>query len=258
MPIFSILKNALFPLACRMCGRFFHVDSTGPGEHNGPVPKDLTVLFGDLMAEHLCPGCAQRFTAVESPICMRCGLVFKSRQGEDHLCGECLESEKPFGIARAAGIHDQSLMSIIHAYKYGGKVLLAEPLSKLLAAVYERHWRPASIDLVLPVPLHAARLRSRGFNQAYLLVRPWEKVVARDLLRRTRPTPPQTGLGRKSRLSNVRGAFAVDDRLSIKNKRILLVDDVYTTGATVIECARVLQKCGASKVDILTVARAVA
>ena len=195
--------------------------------------------------------------AAESPICMRCGLIFKSRQGEDHLCGECLQSEKPYGKARAAGVHDQALMSIMHAYKYGGKVQLAGPLSKLLTAVFERHWQPDAIDLVLPIPLHPTRLRERGFNQAYLLVRSWGDIVARDILQRKRPTSPQTGLGRKERLRNVRGAFAVKDPLAVKNRRILLVDDVYTTGATVKECARILKKCNAVQVDILTVGRAI-
>jgi ComF family protein len=245
-------------MRCRNCGHFFHpIEKSrhAPDEVSGP--GDLGVLFTVLMAQHLCPVCARQFMAAEPPICTCCGLIFKSRQGEDHLCGDCLESEKPYGMARAAGVHDQSLMSIIHAYKYDGKVALARPLSKLLTAVYERHWRPDSIDLVLPVPLHPARLRQRGFNQAYLLVRSWGDVVARDILQRTRRTSPQTGLGRKDRLKNVKGAFAVKDPALVKNRHVLLVDDVYTTGATVMECARILKKCDVAQVDILTAGRAV-
>jgi ComF family protein len=258
MQLKGILKNALFPLKCRMCGEFFH-----PNDDCSRVPNGASAggafgtLFGNLMTQHLCPVCARQFMAAESPICMRCGLIFKSRQGEDHLCGECLQSEKLYGKARAAGVHDQALMSIMHAYKYGGKVQLAGPLSKLLTAVFEHHWQPDTIDLVLPIPLHPTRFRERGFNQAYLLVRSWGDIVARDILQRKRPTSPQTGLGRKERLRNVRGAFAVRDPLFVKNKRILLVDDVYTTGATVKECARMLKKCNAAQVDILTVGRAI-
>jgi ComF family protein len=195
--------------------------------------------------------------AADAPICTRCGLIFKSRQGENHLCGECLASEKPYGMARAAGVYDQALMAIVHAYKYDGRVRLAGPLSELLTAVYARHWQPGTIDLVLPVPLHPARLRERGFNQAYLLVRSWGDVVARDMLQRTRRTPPQTGLGRNGRLSNVKGAFAVKDPAAVENRHILLVDDVYTTGATVMACARILKQCHAAQVDVLTVGRAV-
>jgi ComF family protein len=159
-------------------------------------------------------------------------------------------------MARAAGLHDQSLMALIHAYKFGGKMQLADPLSKLLTAVYERYWPADAIDLVLPVPLHPARFRKRGFNQAWLLVRPWGEVAVRDLLQRTRRTPAQTGLGRTERLKNVRGTFAVTDPGIVENRHILLVDDVYTTGATVQECARILKKAGARAVDVLTLTRA--
>ena len=110
----------------------------------------------------------------------------------------------------------------------------------------------------MPVPLHRKRLVQRGFNQAYLLVRTWGKAVNRSMLRRTRPTSFQTGLKRKERFANVRGAFAVNDPAAVRGKRVLLVDDVYTTGATVMECTRTLLKNGASSVDILTIARAVA
>ena len=196
--------------------------------------------------------------AAESPLCTCCGLIFKGREGKDHLCGDCLASERPFGMARAAGVYDQSLMAVIHAYKYDGRVILAEPLSKLLTAVYARHWQRRTVDIVLPVPLHPARLRKRGFNQAWLLVKSWGDFVVRDLLQRTRRTPSQTGLERRERLRNVKGAFSIKDPASVENKHVLLVDDVYTTGATVQACARILNKCGAAQVDVLTVGRAVA
>ena len=259
MQLTDIFKNALFPMRCMVCAGCFHPDeSIRQTPLSASESVDLGDLFGCLMAHHLCQACARQFVAADSPICTRCGLIFKSRQGEDHLCGDCLASEKPFGMARAAGVCDQSLMSVIHAYKYDGKVQLAGPLSKLLTAVYERHWQPGAIDLVLPVPLHPARLRKRGFNQAWLLVKSWAAFAVRDLLQRTRRTPSQTCLGRKERLKNVRGAFTVKDPAIVENRHVLLVDDVYTTGATVQECARILKKCGAAQVDILTVGRAVA
>lgn len=258
MQLRNIIKDALFPVSCRVCGHFFHpLENSRRPAGSASVPEALAARFSRLMAHHLCPACAGQFTAAESPICTSCGIIFKSRQGDDHLCGDCITSEKPYRMARAAGVHDQSLMSIMHAYKYGGKVRLAEPLSKLLTAVYERHWRPAAVDLVLPIPLHPARFRKRGFNQAYLLVRSWGGVVRRDILERTRQTPPQTGLGRKERLKNVKGAFAVKSAAAVRDKHVLLVDDVYTTGATVKECARILKKSGAAQVDILTIGRAV-
>ena len=258
MQLRNIFKNALFPVRCIGCDHFYH-----PGEDRRRAvgspsgPGGLAAHFSRLLAHHLCPACAGQFTAAESPLCTSCGMIFKSRQGDDHLCGDCIESEPPYRMARAAGVHDQSLMSIMHAYKYDGKAQLAGPLSELLRAVYERHWRPAAVDLVLPVPLHPARFRKRGFNQAYLLVRSWGGAVRKDILERTRRTFPQTGLGRKERLKNVKGAFAVNSAAAVKDAHILLVDDVYTTGATVKECARILIKSGAAQVDILTIGRAV-
>ena len=257
--VWNVLKNAVFPLSCVVCAQFLDAVETNrqtPG--NASDPLDLGELFSTVMAQHLCPTCARQFVAAETPICSRCGLIFKSREGEDRLCGDCLASDKPYGMARAAGVHDQSLMAVIHAYKYNGKVQLAGPLSKLLTAVHARHWQPGAVDLVLPVPLHPARLRQRGFNQAWLLVGAWGDAAVRDLLQRTRKTPPQTGLGRSERLKNLKGAFAVKDPAAVKNRHVLLVDDVYTTGATVQECAVTLNRCGAAQVDVLTIGRAVA
>jgi len=253
----NIIKDALFPVSCSVCGQFFHPCENSWQAASVSLPEGLAACFSRLLAHYLCPACVGQFTAAESPICTSCGMIFKSRQDDDHLCGDCITSEKPYRMARAAGVHDQSLMSIMHAYKYDGKVQLAEPLSKLMTAVYVRHWRPADIDLVLPIPLHPARFRKRGFNQAYLLARSWGDVVKRDILERTRRTSPQTGLGRKERLKNVKGAFAVKSAAAVKDKHVLLVDDVYTTGATVKECARILKKSGAVQVDILTIGRAV-
>jgi len=255
--IYNILKNALFPPVCKACGRFFHVAIDGRDPAAAKAPAGLEALFRRLMAEHLCHGCLKRFEAAESPICVRCGLIFKSRQGGDHLCGECLGGEKPFGIARAAGVYDQALMAVIHAFKYKGRIQLGPPLADLLAALYKRHWRERTIDLVIPVPLHPSRYRARGFNQAYLLTRSWGDPVDQGVLVRRRKTASQTGLGRRKRLTNIRGAFSVKSPAKVKNRRILLVDDVYTTGSTVNECARTLLKGGAREVDILTLARAV-
>ena len=255
----NLFINALFPPSCIACGRFFHpAEGTSGSPGRASEPMNLGDQFRRAMQRHLCSACVRLFTTADPPVCTCCGLIFKSRQGENHLCGDCLASQKAFGMARAAGVYDQSLMSVIHAYKYDGKVQLAGPLSALMAAVYALHWGAGDVDLVLPVPLHPARLRKRGFNQAWLLIRSWGNSAAHDILRRTRRTLPQTGLGRRERLKNVKGAFAVKNPAAVKNKRILLVDDGYTTGATVQECARALKACRAARVDILTVGRAVA
>jgi ComF family protein len=193
--------------------------------------------------------------------------MFKSREGMDHLCGECLNAKRYFGMARAVGVYDQTLMAVIHGFKYGEKVSLAAPLSILLLSAYQHFWHDRPMDVVVPVPLFERRFRKRGFNQVYLVIRHWEDrkwkgalpaipMVARTALIRKRSTPPQTGLGRRGRKQNVKDAFEPGASHAIVKKRVLLVDDVYTTGATVSECAKILLEEGAEAVDILTLARA--
>ena len=293
--IANAFKKALFPTRCLVCGSFFHsaqhkICDLKPGAMNAdrsniaqefiekPVlisahgnyySDNIPKVFEKLMAPFLCPTCTSGFLPVESPQCSRCGMVFKSRQGEDHVCGECLDSPKRFQIARSTGIYKYTLMAAIHCFKYKGKIQLARPLGTLLFAVFISFWDKMSIDLIVPVPLHVKKLRMRGFNPSFLLVKDWVRIseflhvgfpdipVDLNVLSRTRWTEPQTGLGRKERLANIKNAFNISNDSKITGKRILLVDDVYTTGATVNECAKVLLKGGAGHVDVLTLARAV-
>jgi len=207
--------------------------------------------------------------AVESPLCICCGIPFRSRQGQDHFCGACIASGQKFGIARAALIYDRIITEVIHCFKYRGKIQLARPLSELLLLAFLNYWDIDSIDVILPVPLHPSRIRLRGFNQAYLLIRNWPSIAAhyscdlsririeRDVLIRIVSTAPQSELGRAQRALNIKDAFDLDREETILGKRILLIDDVYTTGATANECGRLLLNRGAQKVDVLTLARAV-
>jgi len=195
-------------------------------------------------------------------------MMFKSRVGEDHICGECLASPKKFRIARAAGVYAQSILAVIHCLKYKGKIQLARPLGLFLFSEFIRVWNENSIDLIIPVPLHEKKHRMRGFNQSFLLIKNWPRLteeldvgspgvqVDRNVLKRNRWTEPQTGLGRKKRMQNIKNAFSITDSSKVVDKRVLLVDDVYTTGLTVNECATVLLRSGALNVDVLTLARA--
>ena len=150
---------------------------------------------------------------------------------------------------------------LIHRFKYNRRVQLCRPLGVLAAGQLRPFAETAAADLLIPVPLHEKRLRQREFNQALLLgeilARQWRLPVSRSNLRRIRWTEPQINLSATERVANVRGAFGVAESAQLRDKRIILVDDVYTTGSTVIECARVLLRAGADEVHVVTVARAV-
>ena len=273
--IFASLKEALFPTRCLVCGTFYDLGEHYAMDRCEGKFLDATLLmnrpndsFQKLMHRFLCAACTAGFVNIESPICPVCGIMFKSREGEDHICGECILSPKSFRIARAAGVYDQTLMAVIHYFKYKGKIQLARPLGKLLFCAFTQYWNKKEIELIAPVPLHSKRLRKRGFNQAFFLVRDWavyaetagmaldHLTIDRDILSRNRWTEPQTGLNRKHRMSNIRNAFNITDASKVIEKNVLLVDDVYTTGATAEECAKTLLQSGAKHVDVLTLARA--
>ena len=125
--IAKMLKDALFPTKCFMCGTFFKPGPDQIGYFPFIEPREVnfsthygSIRFDGLMAPYLCPHCSGGFLPVKSPICIKCGMTFKSREGEDHLCGECLAAPKRFRIARAPGIYDQALMAMIHHLKYNG------------------------------------------------------------------------------------------------------------------------------------------
>jgi ComF family protein len=269
-----LIQKAVFPSKCLACGALYHdkTDSAkgfakDPVLHRGDFSSSQTA-FIRAMEPYLCPDCSTGFDPLQSPMCPQCGVMFETRHGEDHLCGDCIGSPRHFSKARSLGVYDNTLMSVIHRLKYNGKIQLADPLGALLFSLFLMHWGKGGIDLVVPVPLHVKRFRKRGFNQSLLLVGHWDRwagsldqgkwrlEIGCRLLVRTRQTQPQTGLNRKNRLENIKNAFAVVKPEDVRDKRILLVDDVFTTGTTVDECAKALQRAGARQVDVLTVARA--
>lgn len=244
--------DLLFPPKCLICGSLEGVGtSRGRKAANGRPAMEIPSF---------CERCTAELVAIHSPICPSCGLPFVSREGTDHYCQECLTEHRFFRKARAFGVYCGALMRAIHVYKYGKKAAVAKPLGLLVRDCFNRHWRQGETDLLLAVPLHRKRLRERGFNQARLLVSRWAEAqglrLEDSILVRRRMTEPQTGLPLERRKGNVKGVFNVERPESVKDKRILIVDDVYTTGATANECARVLKKAGAEYVDVLTLAKA--
>jgi ComF family protein len=205
----------------------------------------------------ICPACEAKLERVAAPWCPCCGQVFAAREGASHLCGPCQTDPPPFTRARAAVIYEEEgpAGQAIKRFKYSRRLDML-PLM--------HHWlqQPWCLDLVhdadllAPVPLHVSRLRQRGLNQALLLAQAFaDAPLERELLVRARSTPPQAGLNPKERRANVKGAFKVPRPDLVRDRAILLIDDVFTTGATVRECARVLRRAGARQVDVLTVAR---
>lgn len=208
----------------------------------------------------LCAGCLEKFEAkkITSPLCTSCGIPFPSSGANDHECGGCINGNIPFIRARSAYTYDGAVLEAIHKLKYRGKVTLACPLGALIAGA--AILPEAAPDLIVPVPLHKKRLRHRGFNQSLLLSREVSKALCVPLdyinLKRVRETEQQINLTALERVRNVSGAFEAGRTEIFKGKKVLLVDDVFTTGATITECSRVLKKAGAT-VFALTLARAV-
>jgi ComF family protein len=231
--------DILFPPLCHACRAFIAE----------PTPM------------HLCADCRMLIVPIGSPFCPICGVPFATEGGSNHPCGACLTNRRPFSAARAAVRFDGPVQDLIHRCKYGKKVHLAKPLALLMAESLTTFVSDAVPDCLVPVPLHGKRLRQRGFNQAQqlagFLAKRWQLPHSVDNLRRIRWTEPQTGLAAVDRQRNIRDAFAVRDPGRFKDKRLLLVDDVYTTGSTAAECARTLRHAGASSVMVITVARAV-
>ena len=237
-PFWRALADFLFPPKCPLCGKF--------GEENG--------------GGRFCSSCLAEFISFSHPLCPRCGRSFATPAGEDHLCGECLTAERFFTRARSLGPYEGKMVEAIARFKYRGATHLGKPLGKLLAEYKDDEFSFSRFQRVIPVPLNVKRLRQRGFNQSLLLTRQVARGRALPLdfqsLQRIRNTPPQTQLSGADREKNIRGAFAVTAPEAIAGKHILLIDDVFTTGATVQECAKMLKKAGAEQVDVLTLARA--
>ncbi len=184
---------------------------------------------------------------------------------EHAACALCMDEAPPFFKAAAHGPYDGTLRDMLHLLKYERVYPVARVLARHLAGAIVRLPLPKQL-LVAPVPLHKARLAERGFNQADALARGAVKILRHadhacglvlesGLLRRTRSTITQTGLTRPQRRDNIRGAFAVTNPGMVRDRNVLLVDDVYTTGTTLSECARILRKAGAAGVWVATVAR---
>jgi len=209
----------------------------------------------------ICGECRQDVRYIEPPYCSKCGLPFEGQITQAFECSNCATTEWEFLSARSAVVAQGNVLEVIHRYKYQRALWFESFLAELLC---ERA-RPALLsepwDWLIPVPLHPTKQREREFNQAKRLAlrlsRATQIPVNWRLLARVLPTPSQTLLSREERRANMRQAFKYTGRERVEGKRLVLIDDVFTTGATTGACARVLRRAGAAAVCVWTVARGV-
>jgi ComF family protein len=207
-----------------------------------------------------CRRCWDQIAPLEGPSCPRCHVPFASMAAISHspaqLCGDCRRVPPAFTEAWALYPYIPPLQEAICLFKYKGKLGLVDWLAALMCT---RLPQSLDVDLIMPVPLHPVRLREREFNQSLLLADRLSRHLRVPLsytnLVRAVPTDAQTSLTRQARLKNLRKAFLVTSPDDLQEKRILLVDDVYTTGTTVNECAKVLRRAGSGPVSVVTLAR---
>jgi ComF family protein len=206
-----------------------------------------------------CRECRRHITYITQSHCPVCGMIFPDSPAGNHLCGSCLEKKPHYTFARSALIYDGIILNAVHQFKYGRNLACGKALADLLADFDFPDLDWDIFDVMIPVPLHIRRLRTRGFNQSLILARALEKKhnihVDFSLLKRRKLTLTQTGLDKKERQKNIQRAFEVTDPERIEAKNIILVDDVLTTGATANECAKILKKAGARQVGVITLAR---
>jgi len=232
-PLVTSLFHSVFPPACPLC---------------------LTTLPARWSAA-FCPECLADMKPLPSAHCPRCALPFRAGEGSSHLCSQCLHKRPPYSQVFAYGLYEKALRDAIHQFKFNRKVALDRSLGRLLDQVINPE---LDVDLVVPVPLQKNRLKQRSYNQALLLAREIGRLrfwpVNNHLLLKKRETEAQHDLPAKERKMNLRDAFHVVD--DIGGKRVLLVDDVMTTGATAASCSRVLAERGAADVSVAVIARA--
>lgn len=212
-----------------------------------------------VQAGHICTDCWQNLHFITAPQCHSCGHPFEYALADGALCGGCIEHEPPYDMARAVLSYDDASRKLVTRFKFGDMLHPAEALANWMVRAGKDCL--ADADMMMPVPLHRVRLIRRRYNQAALLAKAISKQSKVPLLVdgmvRVRRTTPQTGLSRRQRKVNVRGAFQLSEQAlqAVQKKRIVLIDDVMTTGATLEACAILLKKAGAAEVRVLTLAR---
>jgi ComF family protein len=233
IPWMKHLAGIFFPKACLVCGK-------------------------ETEDADLCGDCRKHVRYIEPPFCMRCGKPFISKEGISHRCMDCIKDKNRFVRARAVFEYSGAIPKLVQGFKFSDRVDLSSFFIKEMAGVYRRDFARSGIQAVVPVPLSGKRLKQRSYNQAMLLAmglsRGFSVRCCPGILEKTRETPPQSTLLADKRRENVKGAYAVSDIHMLKGKKVLLVDDVITTGATVNACTAALMRAGIKQVYVLAAA----
>jgi ComF family protein len=224
-------------------------------------PPVCTICGGNVQAgEYLCNGCEATAARIVAPFCQLCSEPFEGSITNEFTCANCAHREIYFDAAVSAYRGRGIVREIIHEFKYGRQIHLRHLVARWLhAALDDNRLRGRQFDIIVPVPLHPTRHRERGFNQATLLAASLSKhtsIPSKPVLQRVRYTTTQTALDRSERMENLHNAFRLRKNGDVRGLRVLLIDDVLTTGSTLSECARVLKRAGALSVHAATAARA--
>jgi ComF family protein len=211
-------------------------------------------------SEYLCADCRSRAPRITAPFCGKCSEPFFGAITQTFSCANCEHRTLHFDSAVAAYRSRSVVRKLVHDFKYGQQRHLRYPLAEWLGETLDDpRLRGRRFDMIVPVPLHAARERERGFNQATLLAELLADTMSVPLcpvLQRIRYTTTQTAYDRAERMENLHDAFRLRKNRDVRESRVLLIDDVLTTGSTLSECARVLKAAGARSVHAATAARA--
>jgi len=239
------LLNLIFPLDCKICER--------------PIRESK--------GYSICGKCFKTIELIDKPHCVKCGKPFLIstdlfKRDREILCSDCKRRKYSFEFARSVGIYLGVLKECIHLFKYYGEEKLTEPLGELLIDYLAKNQEfEKKVDLIIPVPLHKNDLKRRGFNQSVLLGRVignyFSIPLKEEVLIKKKLTPSQVNLSKKEREKNILRAFSIERTEEIKDKNILILDDIFTTGSTVEECAKELMKAHANNIFVLTLARSV-
>ncbi len=209
--------------------------------------------------EYICSGCRLKIKINLPPFCSSCGRHLEKKSLNKNICPVCLKKRLHFDRAFSPCLYEGVTKELIHAFKYKGKDHLGVPLGKIMIEFIKEYELPIDyLDFIIPIPLHKTRLREREFNQAEILSRQiaieFKKDLATGILCRHRLTKTQTGLAMDKRFANVKESFSITNNSALKNKNVLIVDDVLTTGATSSEAAFCLKDAGVNIVFVLTLA----